>query len=114
RSLTPFPGLYVPSLRSWLRPSAEVFGEERLGRRVELEAVLGPREAVTLVRKEHVLDRLAAVAQRRHDLLALSLLHPRLVSALRDEHRALDPIRLVERRARIEKVRLGLGVAHAH
>ncbi len=32
-----------------LRPAAEVLGEEAFGRRVELQAVLGPREAVALV-----------------------------------------------------------------
>src|SRR5438477_9574131 len=70
--------------------AAEVAGQEGFSCREELQPVLGPGEAVALVRKQQVLDRLARLPQRLDDLLRLGLFHARVVRALRDQERALN------------------------
>ena len=58
----------------------------------EAEPVLRLDEAVALVRVEQVLVRDAVDAERRHDLLRLRLLDPRVVRSLADQQRDADLI----------------------
>ena len=96
-----------------LGPAAEVLGQERLRRGVEVQAVLRPGKAVALVGVDDVLHRLARLAHRRDDLLALGLLDARIVRALADQQRRLDPVGLEQRRARLQELLVLLQVADA-
>src|SRR5207245_1882747 len=95
------------------RTPAEMPRQEPLRRRVEREPVLRAREAVALVGKLHVVDRLARVAQRLDDLQALLALDARVIRTLRDEQRRGNAVNVEERRARPEELGLALRVADA-
>src|SRR5207247_123438 len=81
-----------------LRPAAQVLLEDLLRRRVELQPVLRPREAVPLVGEHDVFDRLARLLHGSDDLVALRLLHARILRPLADQQRYLDAIHLEQRR----------------
>src|SRR6185369_10582665 len=85
-------------VRDRLVGPAEALGEEDLVHRVEALVVLGPHEAVALVRVEHVGHRDLLVVHGLDDLVGLGLLHPGIVFALPDEERPLDLIGPEERR----------------
>ena len=93
----------------------EVLGEEGLGGGVLGELVRLAAEAVAFVLRHDVLDRIAAVAQRDHDLVALGLLDARVVRALDDEEGRRDPVGRAQRALRLHpREVLGvLGVADA-
>jgi hypothetical protein len=53
----------------------------------------------------------AVLLDRRDDLLGFDSRHARVVRSLKDEERRADPVRLVERRDRVEEIRVGGGIA---
>src|SRR5207245_2005550 len=71
------------------RSSAEAIGEEILGAGVEVDRILGAREAVSFVAVDDVGDRAAVLLDGVDDLLRLRLVHARIVRALPDEERLL-------------------------
>ena len=73
-----------------------MLGEELFGPAVEVDAVVRPSEAVSLVRIEAVLDRDALVPHGEGDLVGLGLLHPGIIGALTDEERGSDAVDVVE------------------
>ena len=99
--------------RERLDPAAQAGAQEGLGAGVEVDAVLGPGEAVPLVRVEDVGHAAAVLLDGGHDLLRLGLLHARVVGALADEERDLDLVGREERRGGPEQRLVGLGIAHA-
>ena len=94
-----------------LSPAPEVLGKEGFGGRIELEAVLGLREAVTLVGEEHVGVVNPLLFERGDNLLGFCLLDPWVVGTLRDKERYLDVARPRQWRARPQKLLLGGRVA---
>src|SRR5580704_18347172 len=73
-----------------LRPSAEVLHQEPLHRGDHGEIVDGSGKAVSLVGGNEVLDGLAVVAYRSHDLVAFADVYARIVLALHHHERRYD------------------------
>src|SRR5689334_17193624 len=94
----------IRETRLLLEPAAQVPGQEALGRGVELQPVLRLGEAVALVREQHVLVVDPGILERRHDLLRLGLLDPRVVGALGDQQRDADVTGPGQRRARPQEL----------
>ena len=80
----------APAARLLLEPAAQVPGQEALGRGVELQPVFRLGEAMALVGEQHVFVLDPGFLERRHDLLRLGLLDPRVVRALGDQQRDPD------------------------
>ena len=74
-----------------------MLGQKFLGFGEEGEVVDRPRETVSFIRRQHVLHRESAITQRDDDLLALGLVHARVVGTLHYQQRRLDPVRRIER-----------------
>ena len=73
-----------------------MLGEEAFGGCVEFEAILGFGEAVSFIRKEHIVMIDAFFDQGSYNLLGLGLLDAWIVGTLRDEQG--DPLFLVRAR----------------
>src|SRR5258706_8665282 len=86
-----------------LESAAELRGQELLGARGEVGAVLGALKAVPLVGVEHVRHRAAVLLDGGDDLLRLGLLDARVVRALADQERDLDLVRGEERRRIVDQ-----------
>src|SRR3982074_1193530 len=78
-------------------------GEERLGDGVEGDAVLGPYEAVALVRKYDVGHWDALRGHGRDDLVALGNLATHVIGTVADQHGLGDVAGPVQRRAGLEQ-----------
>ena len=90
--------------------ASEMPGQDGLRPGIESEAVLGPHEAVALVREQRIGHREALRIEGCDPLVGLGLLHPGGGGALRDQEGRPDPAGSVNRRARTHQVQPRRGV----
>ena len=67
--------------------------KKRLHLGIEIDAVFGVLESMSLIHLEHVFHRVAVLFQRGDNLLGIRVIDPRIIVALRDEQRGLDFVR---------------------
>src|SRR5258706_12033116 len=84
--------------------SSQVFREKFFSCGIELETILRPGKAMTLIWEEHVLVLDTLTFHCLHDLLRFALLHPWIISSLRNQDRNLYLFHLEQRRTRFQKL----------
>src|SRR5262249_22486032 len=91
-------------LAEWLNPAAQMFPQECFRDGVKRQAVFWPLETMPLLPIKHRCDRNLAFGHGFYNLIALALLHARIVGALTDQQRAADPVDMCQRRALLEQL----------